>query len=335
MRLGMVVYACPVWLKLWFAGIPFSEPQPPPSPLDFLKRVQSFGLEGAQLEGNSLIKMSPEEREVLKEWARERQFYLEIATGGTEPTALISQIQMAHSLGVQIVRTVIGGAKIGGDRRGWEGKWPSFLREVINRLKQVMPVASDLGVYLCLENHQDLTTQEFLWILEEVDSPYLALCLDTANPLAVVEDPVETAHIVAPFTRTVHLKDYQVVESEEGYRLIRCALGEGVIDLPEIVKILTQKSPAPHVNIEIGAFQARHIRVLEPDFWPCYPSIPASQLAKVLRCARRKGMDPRRDWRTPAEKGASYEELLAYENQQLERSVQYAKQLFLSLKQDF
>lgn len=335
MRLGMVVYACPVWLKLWFAGVPFSDSQPPPSPLDFLKRVYSFGLEGAQLEGNSLIKMSPGERESLRKWAEERQLYLEVATGGTEPEALATQIQVAYSMGVQVVRTVIGGAKIGGDRRGWEGKWSSFLQEVVKRLKQVMPVASDLGVSLCLENHQDLTTQEFLWILEEVGNPHLALCFDTANPLAVVEDPVETAHRVAPFTRTVHLKDYQVVESEEGYRLLRCALGEGVIDLPEIVRILAQKGLHPNINIEIGAFQARHIRVLEPDFWPCYPPIPASQLAKVLRQVRRRGIDPRQDWRTPAEKGASYEDLLAYENQQVERSVQYAKQLSLSLKQNF
>ncbi len=49
------------------------------------------------------------------------------------------------------------------------------------------------------------------------------------------EDPVEAARASAPLIRHVHLKDYTIHFAPEGYRLVRCAAGDGVIDFPAIL----------------------------------------------------------------------------------------------------
>src|SRR5205085_1495227 len=64
------------------------------------------------------------------------------------------------------------------------------------------------------------------------------VCLDTGNPLSVGQEPVEAARRLGPLIRHVHLKDYTVHFAPEGYRLVRCAAGEGCVDFPAILEIV-------------------------------------------------------------------------------------------------
>ena len=71
---------------------------------------------------------------------------------------------MGARLGVGAVRTVVGGAKIGGDRRPLAGRWQSFLQEVLAKLREATTFAERAGVNLAVENHQDLASEELLWL---------------------------------------------------------------------------------------------------------------------------------------------------------------------------
>ena len=63
------------------------------------------------------------------------------------------------------------------------------------------------------------------------------------NPLALLEDPLDSAIAFGPLVKCVHLKDYQVVARADGFALIGCALGEGVVDLRGILDVLAQRAP--------------------------------------------------------------------------------------------
>ena len=118
------------------------------------------------------------------------------------------------------MRTVVGGAKIGGDRRPLAGSWQLFLEEALAALREATKVAEHYGISLAVENHQDLASEELLWLCESIGSPHFGITLDTGNPLATAEHPLDFFRSVAPHVKNVHLKDYWIYLSEEGYRLV-------------------------------------------------------------------------------------------------------------------
>lgn len=288
-----------------------------------MDRAVELGLGGVEppagiLEGQDL--------EALGAYAADSGLFVVIDTGGYDPEKLSPVIEMATRIGASTVRTVIGGAKIGGDRRPLAGRWQPFLDGVLAGLRECVETAERAGITLAVENHQDVCSEELLWLHDSISSEYFGITLDTANPLATAEEPVDFFRRVAPTVKHVHLKDYQVWPSEEGYRLVRCAVGDGLTDFPALLEILTSAAPGATMSLEIGALEARHIRVLADDFWPDYPPRTAVQLAAALRVVRANERSG--EWRTPYELAEPAEVIAAYEEEQLDQSVTYLRTLF-------
>lgn len=288
-----------------------------------IDRARELGLGGVEPSARML---DGQDLEALGAYASGAGLFVVIDTGGYDPDKLAPVIKSAGRIGATTVRTVIGGARIGGDRRPLAGRWQPFLDCVLDGLRACVEVAEQAGVTLAVENHQDLASEELLWLHETIGSQHFGITLDTANPLATAEEPVDFFRRVAPVTKHVHLKDYQVWPSDEGYRLVRCAVGDGLTDFPTLLEILAAQAPAATMSLEIGALEARHIRVLADDFWPDYPPRTAAQLSAALRVVRTNERGG--DWRTPAERGEPAEEIAAYEEDQLVRSVRYLRSLF-------
>ena len=288
-----------------------------------MDRALELGLSGVEPPVGML---DGEDLEALGGYAFDSGLFVVIDTGGYEPERVTPAIETAVRIGAPTVRTVVRGARIGGDRRPLAGRWRPFLDTVLDGLRRCVEVAERAGVTLAVENHQDLASEELLWLHDSIDSAHFGITLDTANPLATAEEPLDYFRRVALAVRHVHLKDYQVWPSEEGYRLVRCAVGDGLTDFPALLKILGPPRPGLTMSLELGALEARHIRVLADDFWPDYPARSAAQLAAalaVVRANERTG-----EWRTPYERKESAEAIAAYEDDQLARSVRYLQTLF-------
>src|SRR5207244_12941434 len=132
----------------------------------------AVGLQGVELPTSLL-----EGKDIasVKRYAQEHRLFITLATGGYDPDALTEAINLGARLGVGTVRTVVGGAKIGGDRRTLAGRWRSFLQEVLAKLRQATAVAERVGVNLTVEKHQDLASEELLWLCEGIASPRLRI----------------------------------------------------------------------------------------------------------------------------------------------------------------
>ena len=68
----------------------------------------------------------------------------------------------------------------------------------------------------------------------------------------------------------MHLKDYNVQFTDEGFRLVRCAIGDGAVPFPEMLAILAEHHKALPAVLEPGALEARHVRLFTPDWWRGY-----------------------------------------------------------------
>ena len=314
MRIGLAVYG-----TVFSMGLHPASGRPMIKPGQLMDLALAVGLQGVELP-TSLVE--GEDIAAVVRYAREHGLFITLGTSGYEPNALTEALNLGARLGVGTVRTVVGGAKIGGDRRPLAGRWQPFLQKVLAKLWQATRVAERVGVNLAVENHQDLASEELLWLCESIGSHRFGITLDTGNPLATAEEPMEFARRVAPYVKNVHLKDYWIYLSEEGYRLVRCPLGQGVIDFPTLFGILTQACPHVTMSIEMGALEARHIRVLADDYWPDYPPRSAAQLARVLRFVQANAR-PAGDWRTPFERGEPAKAIIAYEEHQLGESLTY------------
>jgi len=201
--------------------------------------------------------------------------------------------------------------------------WASYLMEIACRLKDVRGLAEELGVSIGIENHQDVTSEELVAICEEVGSPNVGVTLDAINPLAVGEDPLAFARRIAPYLKNVHLKDYFLYKSSEGFRLVRCAVGAGVLDVPRLLALCAAEAPTAKISIEIGAHDARHVRLLTDDFWPGYPLRRVEEVLPVLRLRETRTRPEDEDWRTPWERGEQGDTVVSYEMSQFVDSVTY------------
>jgi sugar phosphate isomerase/epimerase len=318
MKLGLAVYG-----TTFMMGIHPRSTRPRITASQLLEQATQYGLQGIEL---PLSLLEGEDAAALSRQAKARGQYLVVASGGYDPKPLKEAVEAAVRLGAPTVRTVVGGADFGGDRRRMAGQWSSFLEEVLSGLGEAARAAEQAGVVLAVENHQDLASEELLWLCREIGSPHFGITLDTGNPLATAEEPVDFARRLGPHLKHVHMKDYWIYMSDEGYRLVRCPLGQGVVDFAALLQVFAKYCPKVNMSMELGALEARHTRVLCEDYWQEYPQRSAAQLANLLRFAQANAR-PTGDWRTPFEKNAPEEDIIAYEQRQFLTSLSYLQNL--------
>jgi sugar phosphate isomerase/epimerase len=318
MRVGLSVYG-----TTYSMGISPKSGRLPIRPMELIDQAQAYGLEGVEI---PIALLENEDPEAVAGYADDRGMFIGLETVGFEPGHLTETIQLAARMRVPTLRTIVMGAKLGGDRRPMAGRWQHFLADVHAGFREAVKAAEQADVNLAVENHQDLASEELLWLCESIGSDKFGVIFDTGSTLATAEDPLDFAERVAKYIKHVHLKDYWIYLSEEGFRLVRCPLGQGVIDFPRLFSIFAQACPNVTMSVEIGALEARHVRALADDYWPEYPARTAAQIVRVLRMVLANAKPPG-DWRTPYERGESAEAITAYENSQLEASIAYVRQV--------
>ena len=236
--------------------------------------------------------------------------------------ALTDAIPLAAALGATVLRVTLSDI-LCGDRRRLNGGWRAYLEQMADQLRAARPVAQAHGITIAVENHQDIDSREMVWLCEYVGADVCAVCLDIANPLAVAEDVESFTRRVGPYIRNVHLKDYRLYPSPQGYRLARCALGLGALNWPGLFALLDEVAPTCTKHVELGAVQARHVLFLEDDYWPDYLPRPLQSLLPVLRLREAQGRPPGEDWQTPHERGESADARRSFELAEMEESVRY------------
>jgi sugar phosphate isomerase/epimerase len=219
------------------------------------------------------------------------------------------------------ISTILEGA-----RASLPGGWRAHLDEMRRRIVALRPALERHDLRLALENHQDATSDDLL-VLCEAGGERVGVTFDVVNPLAVGEEPFAFARAIGQRIYNVHLKDYRIFATDSGYRLVRCALGEGVIAWPAMLALLRELAPAAPLHIELAALYARHIRLLEDDWWNGYPPRDIRAVVPALRLLARHARPAGEPWQTPWELEAPVEQVVAWERDQFERSVRHLRSI--------
>jgi sugar phosphate isomerase/epimerase len=228
-----------------------------------------------------------------------------------------SAFRSARALGATTIRLGLTPV-LCGDRAAWGGEWPALVARVEATLRAWGPRADDAGLTLAIENHQDFTSAELAGFCAAHRG--VGVTFDMGNAFPVAEAPLDFTRTVARHVVHLHLKDYRVQFSPEGFRLVRCVVGEGCVPHAAMIALIEAAGARPTAVLEPAALEARHVRLFTPGWWEGYATRPASALAACLLAAQPNRLAEDADVRTPWERGADHE-LEAYELDMIRRSA--------------
>jgi sugar phosphate isomerase/epimerase len=135
--------------------------------------------------------------------------------------------------------------------------WSAALRLFVEMLKPVVEHAEKEGVLLLIEPEPGLlieTADQFLELMQHIDSPKIGLNFDIGHSYCVGDDPAETIPRVAPWIRHVHLED--IAATRVHHHLVP---GDGAIDFGATLRALRASGYDGWVTLELYPF------VTDPD----------------------------------------------------------------------
>lgn len=263
MKIAIDSYCYHRYFGEWYAPLQ-TDPGSRMSVWDFIERASVHRVAGVSLEacflGNPNDAFIERLCQALKLKAMEPVWAWGHPNGlcsGADPQAaadLISHLDIARRVGAQVMRVCAGG------RRTRPASWAEHKAALVPIFRELVPHAKEQGVVMAVENHIDLLADEMIDLITTIDSPWLRVCLDTANNLRMLEDPLSVVEKLAPFAAATHIKDVtaQGGNPREFAFWPSVPLGTGLIDLPEVLRLLR--------NVDYKGLLALEIDYLDPHY---------------------------------------------------------------------
>lgn len=211
----------------------------------FLDRAKELGCDGVSLESCFFPEFSPAYLQKLKAQLDQYGFDRVYAWGhpdgleaGGNPLALeemIQHINHAEAINAPVMRVV--GSSLMFRNQPHEPQ----LKTLAEWFRKAVKIAEKKKIRLAVENHIDYNADEIKWLIDEVDSEYFGINLDTANFIRVLDDPVEATRKLAPHVFATHVKDLRPVKGvpvNEWYYFSSVAAGTGLVEIGKIAQIL-------------------------------------------------------------------------------------------------
>lgn len=251
MQLGISTYTYG-----WAIGVPGNLPAKPLTELDLLRKAQAFGLRLVQFGDNLPLHELPADRlHALQEQAATMGITLEIGARGLTSEHLQWYIQISEKLSARLLRFVI-------DAPGYEPDLNQIVRIIQDQLSELKARQIILG----LENHDRLKAQEFAHIIDQINSPYVGICLDSVNSMGAGEGLEQIVATLAPYTVNLHVKDFGIQRLPHlmGFQIDGRPAGQGRLNVPWLLG-------------KLAAYGRCQTAVLEQ--WV----VPEAELAETLR----------------------------------------------------
>jgi sugar phosphate isomerase/epimerase len=205
--------------------------------------------------------------------------------GPSAEQVTIDGLKVAKAVGARSMRCVMGSL----DDRRTGRPIEEYMDATIKVFKAVKSQAVDLGVKIALENHSgDFQAREVRTIIEEAGKDFVASCLDTGNPMWVMEHPQVTLEILGPYAVTTHVRDSVVFEHPRGAAFQWVAFGDGVVDWTAFFTLYQKVCPGCLLQLEnITGRPPQIVPYYEREWWKWFPKMPAAEFVRFEEMAKR------------------------------------------------
>jgi len=302
------------------------------SPAQFLDYLSSVKLTWAMLSLSPDVLRDEAAIRAIRAHADQLGIKLQLAFGSVCPSSKSFNAQLG-TIEEQVARGLkasqIFGAKCMRCVLGGDPERPQIEMHIENMVKAVRGLRSrilDSGVKLAVENHGgDLQAREMKGMIEAVGADVMGVCLDSGNPVWMLEDPHMTLEMLVPYAETCHVRDSAVWKTQDGIAVRWVNMGEGNVDIDGWLRTFIAAKPGMPIifeNLVSGAPRVHHI--YDPAFWDNWRKMPAWEFSRFLAIADRgtpKPATPR-----PAGKTAGQQRI-----DDLEACVRYTRELLARL----
>lgn len=214
----------------WAVGVNGQEPAQPLNEIDLLGKAHEFDVSLLQIGDNLPLETfnSARLRDLAKEAAKSG---IELEVGARHLTLerLYLYSEICQTLGASLLRFVID-----------DDDYHPTSKEVTSILLEAAPQLEKSGITLGIENHDRFPAQVLREIIEEADSDFVGVCLDTANSLGAGEGLNEIVPLLAPYTVNLHAKDFTIARHAHkmGFIVNGAPAGKGMMNLPFALEAL-------------------------------------------------------------------------------------------------
>lgn len=238
---------------------------------------------------------------------------------GTLEAQVTRSLRASRLFGASCMRCILGG----------DPERPQIEMHIDNMVTAVRGLRSrilDSGVKLAVENHGgDLQARELKAMVEAVGRDVMGVCLDSGNPVWMLEDPHLTLEMLAPYAETCHVRDSAVWKVPEGIAVRWVNMGEGNVDIDGWVRKFIQARPGlPIIFENLVSGNPRIHRVYDPGFWDNWRRMPAWEFSRFLAVAEKGTPTPAIP--RPEGRSAGQQKI-----EDLEASVRYTRELLRRL----
>jgi len=268
------------------------------TPYQYLDYLAKIGIQDAQFPINSLgvDLVTPDEaklRQVREYAGKVGVTMMSLAGGsicpsssgfnakqGTAEEQIARGLKICRIIGATAMRAVVGGAK---ERPQIEMHSANLARVLKGMRSQIR----DSGVKIAIENHGgDWQARELKAMIEDVGKDVVGVCLDSGNPLWMLEDPHMVMELLGPYAYASHIRDTAVWRVPEGVAVRWVNMGEGNVNIDGWVKKFVETHPELPVSFEnLVSPAARIIRVYDPETFKDFPKMLASDFSRFLALA--------------------------------------------------
>ncbi len=232
------------WSYPWSIGVNKGpQPHKKMTALELLRNAVELNVELVQIADNlPLEQLSSYEIGELAHFASVHKLNIEVGTKGTDPDHLLRFLEIAKTLKSPLLRTL---PALFGKR--------AVLDEVEQNIRTVLPQFEKSNVVIVLENTEAFHADEYVQLMESIDSPYFRMCLDLANALGIMEGHEYVMERLIPYCGNFHFKDIEVIRSQTlmGFSVNGKPSGQGQIPLHKVIDAFKAQNLCPSVVIEL------------------------------------------------------------------------------------
>ncbi len=304
-------------------GAPGGAPQ-----FDIIEHCHNIGLGGVQI--SRIPSTDPEAVKKLRARIEEYGFHLIIDVAWPRPgatpdlAAFEAQVKAVKEAGATATHAALTGRRYE-DFSAFE-TWKTMFEGWQKVMETAEPILRKYKLPVGIENHKGWRAAEQAAWLKRMGSEYLGVCLDFGNNISLCEDPMDTLNTLLPYIVFAHIKDMGVAEYEDGFLLSEVPMGEGFLDLKQMVAILRKKDPNMIFDLEMITRDPLKIPVYTPKYWATfddsYSPLPGRDLAKTLALVKKN--KPKKPLPTIA--GLSPEAQIKAEDDYNNQCIAWAKQ---------
>ena len=265
------------------------------TPIQFLDYLSSIKLTWAMLSLNPATLGDEAALRQIRDHADRLGIKLQLAFGSVCPSARAFNAQLGtleEQVGRALKASQIFGAKcmrciLGGDPE--RPQIEMHIDNMVQAVRAIRPRIVDSGIKLAVENHGgDLQAREMKMMIEAVGRDVMGVCLDSGNPVWMLEDPHMTLETLIPYAETCHVRDSAVWKVPEGIAVRWVNMGDGNVDIDGWIRKFIQAKPGlPIIFENLVSANPRIHAIYNPQFWDNWRKMPAWELSRFLAVAEK------------------------------------------------